>query len=324
MQPILSVIIPAHNAESEIDQCLKALFSSDFSDFECIVINNASTDNTSLTANKHPVKLIELPKNMGPGYARNKGVEAAKSELLLFIDADVTVKRDTLTKVAKKFEKDPHIDAFFGSYDAEPAAPGFISQYKNLFHHFIHQTSSTRAKTFWAGCGAIKREVFLKAGMFDERYISMEDVELGMRLTKAGHRIELIKDIQVKHLKKWTFLNLVKTDIFQRGIPWTMLMIKYKSIAKDLNLKRNSKISMLLVLLFMAAIPFILTDIRFIYLALFFLLVFLLMNMDFYRFFAKKKGGLFTLLVFPMHILYFIYSGLSVLLGTALYPFSKK
>ncbi len=51
--------------------------------------------------------------------------------------------------------EEPDLAAVFGSYDDEPAAPNFLSQYKNLFHHFVHQQGSAEASTFWSGCGAI-------------------------------------------------------------------------------------------------------------------------------------------------------------------------
>ena len=70
-------------------------------------------------------------------------------------------------------------------------ANNFVSQYKNLFHHFVHQDASGTATSFWAGCGAIRRDIFLRLGGFNTAYKrpSIEDIELGYRLTRAGHRI---------------------------------------------------------------------------------------------------------------------------------------
>jgi hypothetical protein len=49
----------------------------------------------------------------------------------------------------------PEVDAVFGSYDDAPRAPNFIAQYKNLFHHYVHQHGKEEASTFWAGCGTV-------------------------------------------------------------------------------------------------------------------------------------------------------------------------
>jgi GT2 family glycosyltransferase len=82
----------------------------------------------------------------------------------------------------------------FDSYDDETGEKNFISQYKNLFHHFVHQQSNTEAVTFWAGCGAIRQEIFDKVGGFDTaRYArpSIEDIELGYWMRRMGYRLML-------------------------------------------------------------------------------------------------------------------------------------
>ena len=94
--------------------------------------------------------------------------------------------------------------AVFGSYDDAPAAAGLVARYKNLYHHYVHQRSGASAQSFWAGCGAVRRSAFLAVGGFDEeRYPrpSIEDIELGYRLTDAGYRIRFRPDLMVKHLK---------------------------------------------------------------------------------------------------------------------------
>lgn len=82
---------------------------------------------------------------------------------------------------------DTQVDALIGSYDDDPKSPDFISQYRNLMHCSVHQTGRSEASTFWSGCGAIRREVFLESGGFDETYVrpAIEDIELGYRLTRS-------------------------------------------------------------------------------------------------------------------------------------------
>ena len=81
----------------------------------------------------------------------------------------------TLTRIRDRFESEPDLDALIGSYDDEPAAPGFVSQYKNLLQHYVHQHGRKEATTFWSGCGAIRRELFLAIGGFDETYTQAID-----------------------------------------------------------------------------------------------------------------------------------------------------
>ena len=123
-----------------------------------------------------------------------------------------------------------------------------LSQYKNLFHHFVHQDGREQATTFWSGCGAVRRSVFLELGGFSGSYKrpSIEDIELGMRLHHAGHQIKLNKRIQVTHLKRWTLWSIIKTDVLDRGIPWTELMLRAGSMPNDLNTKVSQRISVVL------------------------------------------------------------------------------
>jgi hypothetical protein len=118
-------------------------------------------------------------------------------------------------------------------------------------HCFVHQTGHEQASTFWSGCGAMRRDVFLAHSGFDESYArpAIEDIELGYRLYQAGHRMALDKNLRVKHLKKWTFWNLLKTDILDRGIPWTELILRDRNMPNDLNLQLSQRISVALAFL---------------------------------------------------------------------------
>ena len=146
----------------------------------------------------------------------------AKGEYLCFIDADCEVCHDAIADLAERLESHFEIDALFGSYDDAPAATNFIAQYKNLMHHYVHQQGNEEATTFWSGFGVVKRELFLKLGGFDVARFSrpsIEDIDLGYRLKQAGAKIHLAKELQVKHHKAWKLFGLMKTDIFDRGIP---------------------------------------------------------------------------------------------------------
>ena len=176
-KPLVSVIIPVYNGRRTLRQCLEAVMSSDYPNYEVIVVDDSSTDRTVQIAREefgaHVLELRGGPN--GPGYARNMGVDKAKGEIVFFVDADVVVLSDTVSQVAQTFVDQPEISAMFGSYDDSPQVGDFSSQFKNLFHHFVHQQGREQAVTFWSGCGAVKRDVFLEAGGFDaERYPRIE------------------------------------------------------------------------------------------------------------------------------------------------------
>ena len=245
----LSVIIPVYNGAAFLDRALASLRQSTFRDFECIVVDDGSTDDTAAVATRYGVTLLRLDPRGGPAGARNHGAARARGAVLLFLDADVCVHTDTLALVDAHLRAHPGTDALLGSYDDTPADPHFVSQYKNLFHHYVHQVSRSEAWTFWAGCGAIRRTVFETVGGFDETYVrpSIEDIELGARLRAQGHRIDLNARIQVTHLKRWTLRTLVRTDVLDRGVPWLLLMLRTGKMPPDLNVTVRHRLSVLLV-----------------------------------------------------------------------------
>jgi hypothetical protein len=141
--------------------------------------------------------------------------------------------------------------ALIGSYDMTPKSADFLSQYRNLMHAYVHQHGSEQAWTFWSGCGAIRKEVFMEMSGFSEDYgrPAIEDIELGYRLVRAGRKIVLDHSLLVTHLKRWTFWGLVKTDIMDRGVPWTELILRDRFMPNDLNVMLSQRISVALVFL---------------------------------------------------------------------------
>ena len=258
----ISVIIPVHNGAQTLGTCLEALAASPYPTHECIVVNDGSTDGSGTLAAAFPVRVLDLTGGpFGAPYARNRGAEAADGEILLFLDADVAVAPHTLARVAAAFTG-TSAEAVFGSYDTT-REPGFLSQYKNLVHHFVHQSGPEQASTFWTGCGAIRSTTFFAIGGFDEgrRPWTCEDIELGYRLRAAGLDIAFNKDIQVRHLKRWTLRTLITSDVVDRGIPWTLLILQRRAWPDHLNLRRVQQTcavlvyALLLAAVFLAPLP---------------------------------------------------------------------
>ena len=212
----LSVIVPATDAPSTLAACLSAIRSAHDPPEDVIV--------------------VDRPAHAGAAAARNLGTERAAEQILVFVDADVAVHPDVFHRIRERFDSDPGLSAVFGSYDDAPAAPGFVSVFRNLLHYHVHQASPGPATTFWTGLGAVRRSAFDGVGGLDEELAWLEDVDLGMRLSSRGARIELDPRIQGKHLKKWSAWSMIKTDFVGRGIPWTVLLLRHRSASTALNL----------------------------------------------------------------------------------------
>lgn len=310
--PFFSIVIPVHNAATTLATCLSAVQTSDFTDWELIVVDDGSTDESAVIAQLYCAQLLCHDGREGPAAARNLGASVARGRYLFFTDADCRLHRDTLSQASAILQTDPTLDALFGSYDDDPAAPNFLSQYKNLFHHYIHQSSRPAATTFWAGCGAIRRATFLALGGFDAaRYprATVEDIELGYRLTRAGGRIRLAKSVQVQHLKRWTFTGLLLSDVRDRAIPWARLLRQQPHPAADLNLQRHHQFSVMV--LWTAVLSAWLGRRRGVLLVCMLLGGLLGLNGDLYRFFHSRRGGWFTARAILWHWFYYGYGSLA-------------
>ena len=194
----IAVVVPVHDAKGTIQECLKSVNQCDPAADEIIVIVDGKTDDSLETHELENINVITLDEPCGPAKARNSGARTANSSILFFIDSDVSIPPNSIARVRDFFVDNPETDALIGSYDDQPSESNFLSQYKNLFQHYVHQIANENASTFWGACGAIRRNVFLEMNGFDECYKRpcIEDIELGYRLRKSGYTIHLLKDLQ--------------------------------------------------------------------------------------------------------------------------------
>ncbi len=314
----LSVIIPVYKGGENFRSCLSSLLNSLSPADEIVVVADGEGDGSWHIAEELNIPVLRLNGPNGPAHARNRGAQIARGDILFFVDADVSVYPDTTGKIIEAFIQEPDIAAVFGSYDDSPMATNFLSQYKNLLHHYIHQTAGEEASTFWAGCGAIKRDIFLSMGGFNETYQqpSIEDIQLGFRLKKAGYRIHLCKTMYCKHLKRWSFISLLKSDIFYRALPWTDLILKKGWWINDLNLRTSSRVSVVLTYgLLGSLIGGRWWALSFAFGGLWVFLL-LILNGSLYRFYYCRRGMNFMLKAIPLHWLYYFYSGLAFAIGS--------
>jgi GT2 family glycosyltransferase len=306
------VVVPVADGGAAFGACLAALGALNPAPVELIVVSDASTDESAARAVAAGATVIRMARRLGPAAARNRGASRASGDVLFFVDADVVVHPDAIAHVGAVLS-DPAVDAVIGSYDSRPAAPGLVSQYKNLVHHFLHQSSDPAAFTFWGACGAIRRDVFASVGGFDERYVepSIEDIELGYRLRRAGHRIRLDRTLEVTHLKRWTLGSLIRTDIRARAVPWSALLIREGRADDGLNLRVEARIAVALawVTAVCAALSTALDGVWPV--AAIAALVLAALDIPLWRHLLQLRGSWFLLRAMPLHWLYYLYCGAS-------------
>jgi glycosyltransferase involved in cell wall biosynthesis len=228
--PFLSIIIPAYNASESLGALLESLSKSSFKRFEVIIGDDAS--NQQLTVNnlqlkntkkRFSLRVVRLLRNKGPAAARNAAAKRARGNVLVFLDADVTVYPDTLAKIAGKFKEDRDLTAITGVWDKHQKSTSFFPQFKALrdWSYWTNERDSDGYYyLFSTRNAAVRREVFLRLGGFNEAFRQMEDVELTYRIAKR-YAIIFAPDVRVHHEFEG-FLPVVK-KYFWRSFYWTKL-----------------------------------------------------------------------------------------------------
>jgi len=317
---VFSIIIPMHNSEKTIGKCLRAVFASNFRDFEVIAVDDASTDNTLEIARKFPCKIIHLKRNLGQAKARNVGAKVANGKILIFLDSDALLKKDTLQKVVDALAN-RGLDAVGGMIALPTGHTDLATFYKNAHHHYFQTKLATDTNVLSGVLFAIRKKVFENAGGFNERFREAEDIELSQRLSKNGFKIRLDKSIEVVHLQTYSFLDILKKD-FWKAFYWVRLIF-HISGSELLREKRftNKPMDLLfsilmpfLAILFLVA--FLLTSSAF-FLATccFFFLIFLALNAPFFYFMAKLIGPLHLVVLVPLRIINMLAIGTGAFFG---------
>lgn len=219
-KPYLSVIIPAYNASVSLGRLLTSLKTSKFTNYEVIVGDDASNEQYLVDKG---TKIVRLTRNKGPAAARNAAAKRAHGQVLVFLDADVTVYPDTLSKIALKFKEDHDLTAVTGVWDKHQKSKAFFPQFKALRDWSYWTNERDRDGYYYlfsTRIAAIRREVFTRLGGFNEAFRQMEDVELTYRIAKR-YAIIFAPDVRVHH--EFEDFWPVAKKYFWRSFYWTKM-----------------------------------------------------------------------------------------------------
>jgi hypothetical protein len=323
----LSVIVPVRNGSSTLARALAAILASQLprDDYELIVVDDASTDASPELAARYADTVVRLTgRAAGPAYARNRGAELAQGEILAFVDADAMVRPDTLPEMVRMLADHPALDAVSASHDRTAGAGNLASQYWNLLLHFGEQRYAGTSANVASPCAAIRRDVFLSAGMYDEwRFgtVPLEGIELGNRLEGSGREVLSARDLEASGLRQWNVRSLCR-EVWNRS---TLLSrsLGYKrtraSVPSEVVFTLSRPVAPVFAVLCVVALtgaflPHPNLQIK----TAIVLLGAIALNFRAHLFFAKARGIFFAVAVAPLHLLMQAISGVGLCAGWAL------
>lgn len=230
---VASVIIPAYNAEKSIESCLNALHNqTDLEEQpEIIVVDDGSTDNTSLIVKKHEGVVLIQQKNSGPGAARNAGLQEARGRFLLFTDSDCIPAPNWVAEMIKAFEIE-NIALVIGYTTSHYGKDNFLS--KVLQGRDLVGDKPGPINRFNSNNLALHRDI-AQAYPFDESLrIYGEDSDLGWRILQDGYKTHFCPTAKINHYHPLTFISFFKNGYLE-GIGSARLHYKHnKWIPRDL------------------------------------------------------------------------------------------
>jgi len=231
--PLISVIIPNHNGEKTIGRCLEAALASRYKNFEVVVVDDCSTDNSAAIIEKYPCKLIRLSDHGGASKARNTGARNAEGELLFFIDSDCLLLPDTLNIAAAAASDTGPGVIIGGTYTWLPYDATFFSIFQSIFIHYSETKNAQNPDYIATHAMLITRELYLKSGGFNENFMPiLEDVEFSHRLKKNGLKMVIRPEIQVQHIFNFTLLKSLRNGI-RKSKYWSLYSIKNRDLLAD-------------------------------------------------------------------------------------------
>ncbi len=227
--PQISVVVPTYDAARTLGETLTSIFASEYDNFEVIVVDDGSRDDSASIAGQFPCMVVRLQQNIGAARAKNAGAEKATGDIVFFTDSDCLIRPDALRLIAANLA-DKAVTGVVGLLDARLRYSNFASQYKNLWMHFTYLRLPRQVGTFYTSAASARRSAFVEMGGFDPRYSGAsitEDMDLGQRFLNAGHVLVSEKRLLVEHLKHYSLRELLTTDVW-RASALTKILLRRK------------------------------------------------------------------------------------------------
>lgn len=196
--PKFSIIIPVYNKAEYLERTLKSVLSQSFDDYEVVLVNDGSTDDSlevMSSMKNHRIKIINK-KNGGVSSARNAGISNASGEWITFFDADDIMYADALQIYNKLIEDYPQYDVIVAATDQSQKQYPSTNEIR-IIEDYDYENAASYAKHGFSlvntDCICIRRTLLDKVGYFNEEYTHGEDQDLWKRLSEASAFIKIEK-----------------------------------------------------------------------------------------------------------------------------------
>jgi glycosyltransferase involved in cell wall biosynthesis len=169
-----SIIIPVYNEEKDIGHCLESLKNQSMKDFEIILVDDGSTDNTVAVVKEFKKVKVIQGQHKGPGFSRNLGAKSARGEILIFVDADMTFDKDYLKNLIAPLQKD---DKLIGTTHDYEIVNNLDNIWSRCWGKVRVDARKLAYKTMKSGSPyrAIRKSDFMRLGGFDPKYGYADD-----------------------------------------------------------------------------------------------------------------------------------------------------
>ncbi|MCK5505194.1 MAG: glycosyltransferase family 2 protein, partial [Thermodesulfovibrionia bacterium] len=233
MEKYISVVIPNYNKAETIGKCLEAIFSSKYKNFEVIVIDDQSEDNSLEIIKKFPCKLVRIGEHTGASKARNIGGQTSQGDAIFFTDADCLLKEDALSIINGTLSETEPDTVIGGTYTRIPYDNNFFSTLQSVYINYSETKNIENPDYIAAHAMIIDSATFKKNNGFPENFLPiLEDVEFSHRLRRTGHRLIMNPEIQVQHIFNFTLLKWL-INAFRKTMYWTMYSLKNRDSFTD-------------------------------------------------------------------------------------------
>jgi glycosyltransferase involved in cell wall biosynthesis len=250
--PRVTVCVPVFNCEETIDPCLASVLAQSYDDFECLVVDNASTDSTFERVMAHTdsrIRAVRNAENIGPNPNHNRCIQLAKGDLIQFLHSDDLLLPDCLRRLVPTFDE-PRVGLAFAPRRIEPPDTGWATTYGNLHTplepldrvnngmDIVRQYVNEGSSGNWIGeptSVMVRRSLLLEVGGFSPELRYSDDMELWLRILARSDAAWVDIELSVRRQNEETLTTLY----FQNDEAWLDRLWIMSRLARNRDLERR-------------------------------------------------------------------------------------